>query len=125
MILSGSTTTAGTGAFSSAQITRGGDLQVWTTCVAASRLQGATTASVTVRPNQTSSWRYYTKQATCPDGTVAYGGGGSVGWVAAATIGRFVPALLSARMAWNTSPALMDSTMAGVPPSSRWVGSSR
>ncbi len=78
MLLSGSTTTAGTGAFGSAYLVTGGDLQVWTTCVAAARLQGATTASVNVRSGQSMQWRYQNRTVTCPDGTVAYGGGGNV-----------------------------------------------
>ena len=31
----------------------------------------------------------------------------------------------TACLSWNTIPALIDSMIAGVPPSSRWTGSSR
>ena len=31
----------------------------------------------------------------------------------------------TACLSWKTSPARIDSTIAGVPPSSRWAGSSR
>lgn len=78
ILLMGSVTSAGTGAFGSTWSPRGGELQVWASCVAASRLKGATTATYSLRSHQHGVWGYYNRQATCRQGTVAYGGGANI-----------------------------------------------
>ena len=74
---SGNTTTAGTGSFASAQ-SPSGVLEVRSHCVAARVLRGTTRASLTIRDSRPAHWGYYVRQATCPEGTVAYGGGANM-----------------------------------------------
>jgi hypothetical protein len=77
-LLSGSVTTAGTGAFASALGVDGGSLEVRAACVDAARLRGSTTASFNRRESRMNHWGQYVDRATCAEGTVAYGGGGNV-----------------------------------------------
>jgi hypothetical protein len=77
MLRSGSVTTAGTGAFASAQGRSGYNLEVRVHCVDAAALAGATTASLTVC-DHTGGWSYQVRKATCPLGTVAFGGGANM-----------------------------------------------
>jgi len=80
MLLSGSTTTAGTGSFASGQSAGGGaqELEVRSHCVDAAKLKGFSRASLSLRDHSGTSWSSYVRKATCPVGTVAYGGGGNV-----------------------------------------------
>ncbi len=77
MLRSASVTTAGTGAFASAQGRSGDALDVRAHCVDAAALAGTTTASTLVR-SQIAGWGSHVKKATCPLGTVAFGGGGNM-----------------------------------------------
>jgi hypothetical protein len=77
MLRSGSITTAGTGSFASAQGRSGYSVEVRAHCVDAAALAGATTASLTVR-NHIPGWSTQVRKATCPVGTVAFGGGGNM-----------------------------------------------
>jgi hypothetical protein len=77
MLRSGSITTAGTGSFASAQGTGGYAMEVRAQCVPAAALTGATTASTLLR-SHISGWGSHVKTATCPLGTVAFGGGGNM-----------------------------------------------
>jgi hypothetical protein len=79
VLLSGSTTTAGTGSFASAQTggTSGALVEVRSACAPADTLKGFTRASLAVRDHTTGN-KSYRKQATCPGGYVAYGGGANV-----------------------------------------------
>lgn len=80
MLLSGSTTTAGTGSFASGQSVPGSGevLEVRSQCVDAGALSGFTRASLTLRDHTSAGWGTYVKKATCPEGYVAYGGGANV-----------------------------------------------
>jgi hypothetical protein len=68
------TTFDGTGAFVKGFGDAGGHLQVSARCVDAAQVQGSTLATTVVRDHRPS----YTHdgRATCPPGTIAYGGGG-------------------------------------------------
>ena len=77
MLRSGSVTTAGTGAFASAQGRGGYSMDVRAHCVDAAALSGTTTASTLVR-SHIAGWGSHVKKATCPLGTVAFGGGGNM-----------------------------------------------
>ncbi len=77
MLRSASVTTAGTGAFASAQGRSGYSMEVRAHCVDASALAGATTASTLVR-SHIGGWGSHVRKATCPLGTVAFGGGGNM-----------------------------------------------
>lgn len=70
-------TYAGTGAFASAYGHAPKTFHVGVECVPAAKLRGATVASFTVRDHQGVPGKHYRK-VTCPDGTVAFGGGGTV-----------------------------------------------
>lgn len=80
MLLSGSTTDEGTRSFASGQSApdQGAVLEVRAQCVPRIALKGRTRASLTLRDHTSGSWRTYSRRATCPAGTVAYGGGGNV-----------------------------------------------
>ena len=80
ILLSGSITTAGTGSFASGQSQGGAahELEVRSHCVDATKLTGSTRASLAVRDHRSSSWDSYVRRATCPSGTVAFGGGANV-----------------------------------------------
>jgi hypothetical protein len=78
-LLAHTTTPAHTGAFASAW---GGSnseaFQVKAQCVDAGKLAGFTNASLTVRDHTGQIHQPYVRKVTCPTGTVAYGGGGTV-----------------------------------------------
>lgn len=77
-ISSQSTTTAGNGSFAAGSSGLAGSaLQTWTQCVPAATVRGFTRASLTVR-DHTTTWAYHHRQVTCPEGSVAYGGGANV-----------------------------------------------
>jgi hypothetical protein len=76
MLMNGTTFLDASGAFASAWGRGGYEVQVSARCVNAAQVQNAKLASRTLRDHR-GGWRSYVQKATCPDGTIAYAGGGS------------------------------------------------
>jgi hypothetical protein len=76
-LLSSLTTPAHTGAFASAWGPSDATLQVKAQCVDAVKVSGTTGASNRTHDSR-GGFNYYVRKATCPTGTVAYGGGGTI-----------------------------------------------
>lgn len=76
-LLANTTTPAHTGAFASATGLNDEILQVKAQCVDAAKLAGYTNATMTIR-DSSGRFGYHVRKVTCPTGTVAYGGGGTV-----------------------------------------------
>ncbi|GAA4988148.1 hypothetical protein [Kineococcus glutinatus] len=77
ILMSNTLTTAGTGAYATASGSGGRAFTVQADCVPASVLGGSTLATRVVRDRR-NVWRDFRETVTCPSGTVAYGGGGTV-----------------------------------------------
>ena len=74
-LTAGFTTLDENGAFATAIGNTGGRLQISARCVDAAQVQGSTLATTAVRDHRPTA-HLHTGRASCPPGTVAYGGGG-------------------------------------------------
>ena len=75
VLTAGLTTFDGNGAFATASGDGGGRLQISARCVDAAQVQGSTLATTAVRDHRPTGY-FHAGRASCPPGTVAYGGGG-------------------------------------------------